>query len=298
MKVLVLGGTRFFGKRLVEILIEAGDDVTIATRGRAADTFGDRVTRVQTDRQEKSSLEALAAYGPWDIIYDNICFASDDASDAVQAFSGLARRYVLTSTLSVYDQGREAWKESDVDTLHYQVTPGRSRDFSYAEGKRQAEAVLFQQSDFSAAAVRIPFVIGEDDYTERMLFHVKQAREGTAVQAYNPDARISFISSGETARFLFWLGRSTLEGPVNAATAGTLSLADIMQTVREVTGTNADIEVLPASSEPDKQRLTPYAVEEDYGLDISRAEQAGFKFSSITNWFPDLIRALDKQVTG
>lgn len=32
-KVLVLGGTRFFGKHLVETLLQDGHDVTIATRG-------------------------------------------------------------------------------------------------------------------------------------------------------------------------------------------------------------------------------------------------------------------------
>lgn len=32
-KVLVLGGTRFFGKRLVQLLVAAGADVTVATRG-------------------------------------------------------------------------------------------------------------------------------------------------------------------------------------------------------------------------------------------------------------------------
>lgn len=274
-------------------LIEAGDEVTVATRGRALDTFGDKVTRVQTDRQQLASLEALAAHGPWDIIYDNICYASSDAADAMEAFSGLAKRYILTSTLSVYDQGSEAWTEEKVDPLHQAVTPGRSTDFSYAEGKRQAEAVLFQQAQLSAAAVRIPFVIGEDDYTERMLFHVRKAREGAAVQAFNPEARISFISSDETARFLFWLGRSTLEGPVNAASGGTLSLSEIMQTVGEITGSHAAIEVISSGEEADKERLTPYAVEESYGLDTSKASAAGFFFTRISDWFPDLIKTLN-----
>ena len=39
-KVLVLGGTRFFGKHLVEALLQAGHDVTIATRGITEDSFG------------------------------------------------------------------------------------------------------------------------------------------------------------------------------------------------------------------------------------------------------------------
>lgn len=43
MKILVLGGTRFFGRRLVHMLIEDGHDVTIATRGLAQDDFGSSV---------------------------------------------------------------------------------------------------------------------------------------------------------------------------------------------------------------------------------------------------------------
>lgn len=45
-KILVFGGTRFFGKRLVESLLQAGHDVTIATRGLTVDPFGSTVKRV------------------------------------------------------------------------------------------------------------------------------------------------------------------------------------------------------------------------------------------------------------
>ena len=45
-KVLVLGGTRFFGKHLVEVLLQAGHDVTIATRGVTEDSFGSAVKRI------------------------------------------------------------------------------------------------------------------------------------------------------------------------------------------------------------------------------------------------------------
>lgn len=42
MKILVIGGTRFFGIHMVEELLKAGHDITIATRGRASDSFGNR----------------------------------------------------------------------------------------------------------------------------------------------------------------------------------------------------------------------------------------------------------------
>ncbi|MGR4032399.1 NAD-dependent epimerase/dehydratase family protein, partial [Bacillus sp. ZZQ-131] len=52
-KVLVLGGTRFFGKHLVEYLLQAGHDVTIATRGVTEDSFGSAVKRIIVDREDR-----------------------------------------------------------------------------------------------------------------------------------------------------------------------------------------------------------------------------------------------------
>lgn len=49
MKILVLGGTRFFGIHMVKELIKMGHDITIATRGRASDTFGDAVSAISTE---------------------------------------------------------------------------------------------------------------------------------------------------------------------------------------------------------------------------------------------------------
>jgi nucleoside-diphosphate-sugar epimerase len=54
-KILVLGGTRFFEKKLVEQLIREEDDVTIVTRGQASDPFGDTVKRLKADRSYGSS---------------------------------------------------------------------------------------------------------------------------------------------------------------------------------------------------------------------------------------------------
>ena len=43
MNILVIGGTRFFSIHMVNELLTAGHDVTIATRGKASDSFGDKV---------------------------------------------------------------------------------------------------------------------------------------------------------------------------------------------------------------------------------------------------------------
>ena len=46
MKILVIGGTRFFGIHMVKELLDRGHDITIATRGLTPDNFGDKVKRI------------------------------------------------------------------------------------------------------------------------------------------------------------------------------------------------------------------------------------------------------------
>ena len=52
MKILVLGGTRYFGISMVRELIRQGHDVTIATRQMTKDNFGEAVQRIQVERTD------------------------------------------------------------------------------------------------------------------------------------------------------------------------------------------------------------------------------------------------------
>jgi len=57
MKILVIGGTRFFGIHMVNELLADGHDVTIATRGKAYDKYGDRVRRIIVERTSAESMK-------------------------------------------------------------------------------------------------------------------------------------------------------------------------------------------------------------------------------------------------
>lgn len=56
MKVLVIGGIRYFGIHMVNELLSAGCDVTIATRGNASDSFGNKVKRIFLERTKEDSV--------------------------------------------------------------------------------------------------------------------------------------------------------------------------------------------------------------------------------------------------
>lgn len=285
-KVLILGGTRFFGKRLVDHLLwEGQSEITIATRGNTDPGFPDEVRRIKLDREDPQSLAAAAQSDHWDVVYDNICYSPNDATSACEAFKGRTRRYVLTSTLSVYGDPRPGFTETDFDPYTYPVQPGGRDDFSYGEGKRLAEAVFFQQADFPVAAMRIPIVLGIDDYTKRLHFHVEHVQKGKPIGIPNKDAEIAFINSTEAARFLAWLGKHSLTGPVNAASKGTITLSAMMNLIETVTGMQAQI--LTRTGPED---MSPFGVAQSWFMDTTKAEQEGYSFEALMDWFPGLVR--------
>ena len=53
MKILVIGGTRFFGIHMVNELLANGYEITIATRGKSSDEYGDRVKRLVIERTKE-----------------------------------------------------------------------------------------------------------------------------------------------------------------------------------------------------------------------------------------------------
>lgn len=286
--ILVLGGTRFFGKRLVKRLLQDEDtQVTILTRGQTEDDFGPQVTRLTADRSDAEALEAAVRGRHFDVVYDNICYSPDDADAAARIFADIAGRYILTSSLSVYDPKPELLSEDDFSPLTYPLRLGSREDFNYQEGKRLAETVLLTQSAFPVAAVRFPIVLGTDDYTRRLHFHIEHVIDGKPVGIPNPEAVISFIRSDEAADFLYWLGFSALTGPVNACSDGTIAIRDILAMIEAVTGKQA---ITPG--ETAEEHMSPFGIEESWYMDTTKARSAGFTFLSLTGWLPELVARL------
>lgn len=291
-KVLVLGGTRFFGKRLVQLLVESGADVTVATRGIADVQLPPSVKRLKLDRDDKDSL-AVAGEEKWDIVYDNICYSSQNAMDAMRVFEGKAGKYILTSTLSVYDFSAEALKEEDFDPYGYEIRPLARDKVTYQEGKRQAEAVCFQQADFPVVAVRFPIVLAEDDYTKRLHFHIEHIWQERPIGLADPEAILCFIHAQEAAEFLLWAGNSTVAGPVNACSLGTIRQRQLMETIGDIVGK-------PARIVPEKEAVdqSPFAFPASFYMETRKAEEAGFKFRQLDDWLPELIRMISTKWTG
>lgn len=272
--VLVLGGTRFFGKHLVNELLAQGMKVTIATRGKTPDTFGSKVNRLVFDRQDEASIQSVLTKETYDVIYDNIAFASNDIEILMQHVP--TQRYIVTSSMSVYPSFHDNLVEKDFDPTARPYRLVTSEQVDYSEGKRSVEEILSQKYPQNSVFVRFPYVIGIDDYTKRLSFYIQSLCQKKTMFIDNPSNQMSFIDSKEAGKFLAFLGTSSFTGPVNAAAKGTISLAEILAYVSKETGIEP---LLSPNGEAGKYNGTP-----EYSMNVSLAEASGFQFSKLSDW--------------
>ncbi len=287
MQILVVGGTRYFGKYTIEALLQKGHAVTIATRGNAADPFGDRVQRVKLDRADAESVRRAIGGRHFDVIIDKIAYGSNDIPPILDNVT--CGRYIQMSTTSVYPQKRMQTPEEAFDPAAAALRWCSRDDFDYGETKRQAEAVLVQKyADTPAVMVRYPFVIGVDDYSKRMIFYVQHAMQGKAMYVDNLNEQMGFIRSDEAGDFLAFLADQPFVGPINGSAHGTASVADILAYVEQKTGKQA---ILRADGDP-----APYNGETAYSIDTTKAESLGYSFSNLPDWLPGLLDACIAEV--
>ena len=285
MKVLVLGGTRFFGKRLVTRAVESGWDVVVATRGHSFAQLPQGVHHVRVDRHDVQSMGQAFRDQTFDVVFDQVGYSPDDARLSCQLFRGNVGRYVFTSSASVYEPQMIPLKEEHFDPRTLAIRYGGQSELTYPEGKRLAEAVFFQQATFPVVAVRFPIVIGEDDYTGRFRFHVERIQQGKPIGIPGKAAKMSFISADEAGAFLHWLATSDLRGPVNAASHIPLSATEVMDIIAEEVGQPPVISTSTREGE-----RSPYFISENWTLNLTKAVEHGYRFTNSKEWLPEVTR--------
>ncbi|MFL6697535.1 MAG: NAD-dependent epimerase/dehydratase family protein [Vitreoscilla sp.] len=296
-KILIIGGTRFFGRRLVQRLLDAGEHVTLATRGQTRDDFGDRVRRIAVDRRDARALRNATRGLDFDVVFDQVCYTPLDARTAADLFAGRAGRYVMASTIEVYRPlvGIESgpFKEGALALTDKDALDGDSRwrdpawaEPRYGEGKRRAEAVFERDGRLAFVAVRIGHVLGgPEDFTGRLAAHVQAARAGRPLaQADSVRGASSFISPEDISLLLQWTAVQEFIGPVNAASQGGLDAAALHRRVLQALS-------LPAPAAAAGEFASPFDYPAPFEMDMSRASALGHRFRPVDAWLPDTIRA-------
>jgi nucleoside-diphosphate-sugar epimerase len=284
--VCVIGGSRYFGRHVIERLRDAGTAVTVINRGSSRPPEG--VTHLVADRDDEGALRAALGDRAFDTVIDQVCYTPRQAAVAGRVFAGRTRRYVMTSTIEVYSALDSApVREDAVDLASSPPRPDLPWhdpayvDEHYGEGKRQAEASFVREPGFDFVSVRTAHVLGGADFTGRLAHYVDRIRDGVPVVVHPRPRPSTFIDVREIADFLVWAARATFTGPVNACSHGPLDVTDLCDALAAAgvgravytTGENA----------------SPFSFERSYGMDNGRAESLGFAFSHTSDWLPRAI---------
>ncbi|MEU6669918.1 NAD-dependent epimerase/dehydratase family protein [Streptomyces sp. NPDC046727] len=291
-EVLVIGGNRYVGKRLIRRFQAAGDRVTVLNRGSSAPPAGAR--HLIADRDDETSLTEALDGRTFDVVVDQVCYTPRQAELARRVFAGRTGRYVLTSTVEVYEHEDTPVPvpESAVDPLTVAVDlrlPWDDAEFlerHYGEGKRQAEAVFAAAGpDLPSVAVRVAHVLGgDDDFTGRLVHYADRVRTGTPVAVPPVVHPATYIHVEEIADFLYWAAGEDFTGPVNAASHGELGVAELCAAVAERLGADE-----PVFEVADAAEVSPFAFRRHYGMDNSRAARLGFAFGNARQWLPKAV---------
>ena len=281
MKILVIGGTRFFGKRLVQDLLTKNHQVTLLTRGTTPDDFGSTVQRIKADRTNRAQMQTSITE-TYDVVVDQMCMTAADAQSAMAVFKDRIGQYVMTSTLSVYDPAA-GLKESDWSAESYVV--GKA-SHPYQEGKRAAEHA-FLAAPFPVARMRIPIVLGLDDYTRRLHLHIEHVAQGKALSFPNLAAQFSYVRAEDAAAALHWMIGTGQRDVFNIGVADAWTLRELLTQIERAVGKKA---LFAKDGTP-----SPFGTEVDFTMDVGKAEDAGFRAQKLSQWLPQLIDELAAQ---
>ncbi|MFF3482367.1 SDR family oxidoreductase [Streptomyces sp. NPDC002701] len=296
MRLLMLGGTEFVGRAVVEAALGLGWDVTVFHRGRHAPPAG--VRSLHGDRTAADGLTALAE-GEWDVVVDTWSAAPSAVRDTARLLKDRVRRYVYVSSCSVY-----AWPQPAGHDEAGPVVEGASPDAGqtdYARDKRGGElAVLDSFGEERALLVRAGLILGPYENIGRLPWWLTRAARGGPVLAPGPrDLPLQYIDVRDLAEWVLGAvqggasGAYNLVSPSGHATTGTL-----LDACARVTGGRAELRwtepevILAAGVEPWTQLpgwVPPDSELHDmmHGADVSKAVRDGLQCRPVSETVAD-----------
>lgn len=214
MKALVLGGTRFLGRHVVEALVMAGHDVTLFNRGRRAAALFPGLEALRGDRD--GGLDALRGRR-WDAVIDTCGYVPRVVRQSVDLLREAAGRYVFVSSISVYaDAARAGLTESSPVAV---LTDAANEDVQqhYGALKAACEQEVLGGFGGRALVLRPGLIVGPFDPTGRFTYWpVRIARGGTVLAPGDPTAPVQFIDARDLAAWMVALIERGEGGTFNA----------------------------------------------------------------------------------
>ncbi len=282
MRVLVLGGTRFLGRALVEAALDRGHELTLFNRGETNPELFPDVEQLRGDRTaDLSSLEGRS----WDAVVDVAGYVPAVVRRSAEALRD-SGRYVFVSTISVYADFSEPWDETGPlaelgDARADELAPDYS---NYGPLKALCEAEVQAVFGDRALVVRPGLIVGPHDPTGRFTYWPHRvARGGEVVVPAPPERTVQFVDARDLGAWLVELLEQDEGGAFNGTRSG-VSWGELVEAAAAVTDSYAKPvwipdEFLLQQEIGEWMELPMWLADPDWvGMnqaDVARAEAAG-----------------------
>ncbi len=297
MRLLILGGTRFLGRHLVEAAQARGHEVTLFNRGQTNPDLFPELARLRGDRL--GDLTALKK-GAWDAVIDTSGYTPSAVEASAKILSGRADHYTFISTVSAY---REPLASGLDETAPLHAPPEDDSlpvgPETYGPLKAGAEEALQQAFDGASLIIRPGLIVGPHDPTDRFTYWPSRlARGGEVLAPGSPDRQVQFIDARDLAAWCLDLLEAGTGGVFNASgPKRPLTMAQMLQAIIDGVDGEAQLSWIPEDYLLDAgvQPWTgiplwlPRSLNTIMEISIQAALQHGLRFRPVTETAADTL---------
>lgn len=185
MKILIIGGTQFVGRHLVDALLTKNHDVTLFHRGQTNKNLFPRVGQIFGDRDgEIDKLKGLQ----WDLCIDTCGYAPRVVRQSCELLKSAVGNYLFISTGSVYHEDNPANMTEDArrkDPIDESIEEVDRH--TYGPLKVMCEDVVTAIFPDNHLIIRPGIIIGPHDPTDRLAYWLR--RFSSADKVLCPDTK-------------------------------------------------------------------------------------------------------------
>lgn len=246
MDILVLGGTYFIGKILVELLKLVGHSVWILNRGTKKAV--DCVEQLIVDRHSLSGMKEILSGKSFDIVIDISGYTESDVAIATEALIGRFSQYIFCSSIAVCKQPPVCWP---ITEDHQKCSSACDNEYGY--NKLAAENYLFdfgRKSKKPITVIRPVYVYGPHDYSGRLdYFFQRITKSIPVVIASNGENIIQFGYANDLCKAIIAVmyNKNSFGEVFNISGNESLSVNQLIHLISATIGKEADISYIQTS---------------------------------------------------
>jgi len=261
-QALIIGGTRFIGRHLVEEFLGADYEVTLLNRGKHDNPFEthEGVHQFTGDRTSGAALDDANEEVEPDVVVDCVAYYPGEVEMATRAFSDVDA-YVFVSSGAAY--GSDEIPKREDETPLEPCSDEQAVDDSwetYGARKAEGDRVVFDAAEegVNAMSVRPTIVYGPYDYTDRYHYWIDRIRNHDRVVVPGDGTNIHhLVSVYNTVRLIRTVAENGDPGEAyNAGDRTVLTLDSLLELTADVLGEDPEF-VHANARELDSVGLSP-----------------------------------------